>query len=75
MIITLIYNTTYSDINNTFMYRYTCTYIIKMSQNFKPATQTLPFSGVRGSRLCKNKWFVGTGQEQAEIQNPRISIK
>lgn len=46
-----------------------------MSQNFKPATQTLPFWGVRGSRLCKNKWFVDTGQEQAEIQNPRISIK
>lgn len=46
-----------------------------MSKNFKPATQTLPFWGVRGSRLCKNKWFVGTGQEQAEIQNPRISIK
>lgn len=73
MIITLIYNTIYSDIDNTFMY--TCTYIIKMSQNFKPATQTLPFWGVRGSRLCKNKWFVGTGQEQAEVQNPRISIK
>lgn len=25
--------------------------------------------------LCRSKWFVGTGQEQAEIQNPRISCQ